>query len=225
MGKCEQCIIKQFRTMNVLSADELSRISNSKTSKSFKKGDVIFSEGEALNGVYCIRNGACKLSKLSANGRDQIVKLVLRGDMLGQRSVVCGENANLSAIALDDIDLCFIPKQEIEKNLSENHNFSLELLKLLALDLKTADNVIVDMAQKSVKQRLAETLIYIHDNFGIDEDGYLSVMLSREDYTSVVGTALESAIRTLSQFKKDGFISTSGKHIKIENLSGLGKVQ
>jgi len=80
---------------------------------------------------------------------------------------------------------------------------------------KDADDFIVNMSQKSVKQRLAETLIYIHDNFGTNPDGTLSVLLSREDFANIVGTAIESAIRVISQFKKEGLISTTGKYIKI----------
>ncbi len=210
--------------MKTLTDVELSRISDIKTSKSFKKGDVIFKEGEALNGVYCIRNGACKLSKLSANGKDQIVKLVTTGNMLGQRSVVCGESANLSAVALDDIELCFIPKSEIVKNLQKNTNFSFEMLKIMALDLKESDDIIVNMAQKPVRQRLAETLLHLHDDFGVNENGMLNVILSREDFAGIVGTATESAIRILSQFKKEGLISTIGKQIKIENIQALKSI-
>jgi CRP-like cAMP-binding protein len=81
------------------------------------------------------------------------------------------------------------------------------------------------MAQKSVKQRLAESLLYIHDNFGNDNDGFLSVILSREDYANIVGTATESAIRILSQLKKEKLISTSGKQIKIEDLEGLKRIE
>ena len=99
------------------------------------------------------------------------------------------------------------------------------MLRDMAHDLKEADDVIVDMAQKSVKQRLAETLIYIHIHFGNNEDGYLNVILSREDYANIVGTATESAIRILSQLKKEGLISTSGKQIKIEDLKGLERIE
>jgi len=81
------------------------------------------------------------------------------------------------------------------------------------------------MAQKSVKQRLAEALLYIHNSFGVNKDGILNVVLSREDYASVVGTATESAIRVLSQFKKEGLISTTGKQIKIEDIEGLKRVE
>lgn len=225
MGKCEQCIIKQFNSLKSLTKDELVRISNCKISKTIKKGEVIFSEGEAINGVYCVKEGICKLSKLSANGKDQIVKIVVKGDLLGQRSLVTDEVSNLQAVALSDMEVCFIPKSEIIMDLQRNPKFSFDVLKDMARDLREADNIIVNMAQKSVKQRLAETLIYIHDNFGVNPDGTLSILLSREDFANIVGTAVESAIRVLSQLKKEGLISTHGKYIKISNLEGLKRVE
>ena len=110
MSKCDQCIIKQFNSLKALTKDELIRISLCKTSRLIKKGEVIFEEGEALNGVFCVRDGICKLTKLSANGKDQIVKLVVKGELLGQRSLISDESSNLKATALNDMELCFIPK-------------------------------------------------------------------------------------------------------------------
>ena len=225
MSKCEQCIIRQFNSLKALTKEELVRISGCKTSRLVKKGDVIFEEGDLLNGVFCIKDGICKLTKLSANGKDQIVKLVVKGDLLGQRSLVSEERTNLRATALNDMEICFIPKSEIIKDLQKNNNFTMDVLKHMADDLKESDDVIVNMAQKSVRQRLAEALISIHENFGTNADGTLSVLLSREDFANIVGTATESAIRVLSQFKKGGLISTSGKYIKIDDLEGLKRIE
>ena len=218
MSKCEQCIIRQFNSLKALTKDELLRISACKTSRIIKKGEVIFEEGESLNGVFCIKDGICKLTKLSANGKDQVVKLVEKGQILGQRSLVSDERTNLRATALNDMELCFIPKAEIINDLQKNNNFTLDILKDMANDLKEADDIIVNMAQKSVRHRLAEALININENFGTNPDGTLSVLLSREDFASIVGTATESAIRVLSQFKKEGLISTIGKSIKIDDI-------
>jgi len=225
MSKCESCIVKQFNSLKNLSKEELLRISACKTSKIVKKGEVIFEEGEMLNGVYCVKDGICKLSKLSANGKDQIIKLVVKGELLGQRSLISEESSNLQATALNDMELCFIPKSEIIDDLRKNVSFSFDVLKNMSQDLKEADDIIVNMAQKSVRQRLAEALISINSSFGTNPDGTLSVLLSREDYASIVGTATESAIRVLSQFKKEGLISTIGKQIKIEDLEGLMRIQ
>ena len=225
MSKCEQCIIRQFNSLKALTRDELMRISDCKTVQIIKKGEVIFEEGEFLNGVYCVKDGICKLSKLSANGKDQIVKLVVKGDLLGQRSLISHETTNLSATALNDMEVCFIPKSEIINDLQKNTNFSMDVLKDMAGDLKEADNLIVNMAQKSVKQRLAETLLYLHETFGVDKADFLNVVLSREDYASIVGTATESAIRVLSQFKKEGLIATTGKQIKLTDIPGLKRIE
>jgi len=225
MSKCEQCIIRQFNSLKALTREELVRISNCKTSRIIKKGEVIFEEGDTVNGVFCVKDGVCKLSKLSANGKDQIVKLVVKGDLLGQRSLVGEESANLSAVALNDMEVCFIPKSEIMNDLNSNPKFTLDMLQQMAHDLRDSDNIIVDMAQKSVKNRMADILLYIHEHFGVDDSGFLSITLSREDYANIVGTATESAIRILSQFKKEGLISTKGKQIKLHDISALKQIE
>ena len=145
--------------------------------------------------------------------------------MLGQRSLITDESSNLQAVALNDMEVCFIPKSEIIADLQNNPKFSFDVLKDMAHDLKEADDIIVNMAQKSVRQRLAETLIYINDSFGTNPDGTLSVLLSREDFANIVGTATESVIRVLSQFKKEGLITTIGKQIKLKDLDGLKRVE
>ncbi|MGA9237832.1 Crp/Fnr family transcriptional regulator, partial [Robiginitalea sp.] len=186
-----------------------------KISRKIKKGETIFEEGEKLNGVYCVRGGVSKLAKLSPNGKDQIVKLASKGEVLGQRSVVAEENSNLSATAVSDMEMCFIPKEAIVSTLHKNPDFTYEVLRHMAHDLREADDVIVNMSQKTVKERIAEALLYMMNNFGEDQEGYLALVLSREDIANVVGTATESCIRILSEFKKQGLIKTSGKRMAI----------
>ncbi len=216
-SRCENCIIRQFNSLRAMSKEELKKVSDTKTTKKVKKGEPIFQEGEKLNGVFCIRDGVSKLSKLSANGKDQIVKLATKGEVLGQRSVIAEECTNLSAIAVSDMEVCFIPKESINTTLQKNPNFTLEVLRHMAHDLKEADDVIVNMSQKTVKQRIAEAFLYLKNNFGEDDDGFLALTLSREDISNVVGTATESAIRIISEFKKKGLIHTSGKKVGIKN--------
>ena len=224
MGKCEQCIVRQLNSLKSLNKEELVRISACKTSKVVKKGEVIFDEGDHLNGVFCISDGICKVSKMSSNGRDQIIHLVQKGDILGERSLVSDEVANLKATAINDMEVCFIPREEIIKDLEKNPEFSMNVLKDLASSLKSADNVIVDMAQKTVKQRLAEMLINLEDKFGHDVENVLNIHLSREDIANIIGTATESAIRLLSEFKKEGVIKLKGKNISLVDISKLKKI-
>ncbi len=223
-SRCEKCIIRQFNSLRALSKEELKRVSDSKTTKFIKKGETIFDEGEKLNGVFCVRNGVSKLSKLSCNGKDQIVKLATKGEILGQRSVIVDETTNLSAVAVSDMEVCFIPKDGILDSIQKNPNFTSEMLRHMAHELKEADDVIVNMSQKPVKQRLVEVILYLYNTFGVDNEEYLSVILSREDIANVVGTATESAIRLISQLKKENLISTKGKRIKIESMDGMNHI-
>jgi CRP-like cAMP-binding protein len=214
-SRCEQCIIRQFNALRAMSKEELKKVSDSKITRKIKKGESIFEEGEKLNGVFCVRNGVSKLSKLSANGKDQIVKLATKGEVMGQRSIIAEEHSNLSAVAVNDMEVCYIPKESIVHTLKSNPDFTVEVLRHMAHDLREADDVIVNMSQKTVKQRVAEAFLYLKNNFGEDKDGFLLLTLSREDIANVVGTATESCIRIISEFRKKGFLKTSGKRIGI----------
>ncbi len=223
-SRCENCIIRQFNSLRAMSKEELKKVSDSKVTKSIKKGEPLFEEGEKLNGVFCVRDGVSKLSKLSANGKDQIVKLASKGEVIGQRSVIAEESTNLSAVAVNDMEVCFIPKESITHTLQKNPNFTLEVLRHMAHDLKEADDVIVNISQKTVKQRIAEAFLYLKNNFGEDKEGFLALTLSREDISNVVGTATESAIRIISEFKKKGYIHASGKKIGIKDERKLKEI-
>jgi CRP-like cAMP-binding protein len=224
MSKCEHCIVREFSSLKALNKEELLKIAGCKSSYMIKKGEAIFTEGENVNGIYCIKDGVCKLTKLSANGNDQIVKLITKGELLGQRSMISEEPVNLSAIAVEDMEVCFIPKAEIMGLFNQNNQFSMNVIKTICGDLKEADEHLVNMAQKTVKQRLAETLVYLLDTFGTNPDNSLNIKLSREEIAGMVGTATESCIRLLSEFNKSGVIELSGKKIIIPNRSKLAQL-
>jgi CRP-like cAMP-binding protein len=215
MNKCEQCIVREFSSLKALGKDELIKLAECKTSHIVKKGDIIFEEGENVNGIYCVKEGICKLTKLSPNGKDHIVKLVKKGELLGQRSMISDEPVNLSAIAMEDMQVCFIPKAEVMGFFNENNKFSMNVMQTICGDLKDADDHMVSLAQKNVKERLAETLLYLEDTFGKNKDGSVYIQLSREELAGIIGTATESCIRLLSEFKKLGLISLESKKITI----------
>jgi CRP-like cAMP-binding protein len=224
MSKCDQCIIREFSSLKALNKEELVKLSECKTSHTIKKGDVIFEEGDTINGIYCIKDGICKLSKLSANGKDHIIKLIKKGELLGQRSLISDQPVNLSAVALEDMEVCFIPRTEVMGFFEKNNQFSMNVMKTICGDLKEADDHAVTMAQKTVKGRLAETLLYLVDTFGKNDDDSLKVQLSREELASMIGTATESCIRLLSDFNKLGLIELAGKKIILKDIGQLKKI-
>lgn len=222
--RCENCLVRQLNALKSLNKDQLKRISDSKISKSIKKGDAIFEEGEKLNGVFCVRNGVSKLSKMSDNGKDTIIKIATRGEILGQRSVITEEKTNLSAVAVNDMEVCYIPKVHLLDGITDNPKFVKAILLQMAKNLNSADNVTVNIAQKTVKQRLAEVILHLDKNFGVDAEGFIVMILTREEIANILGTAKETFIRTLTNFKKQGWILTDGKRIKIKDYKALSRL-
>ena len=164
------------------------------------KGSVIFKENEHIKGVFYLIEGVCKTSKLSPTGKNHIIRLTKKGELLGLRSVMSQNTTNLMATALTDVQYYIIPKEYIV----------MELAKIVSDELRKSDNQIVDMVHKRVKQRLAETLCLLENTFGTDVQGYIASPLVREEIANLVGTATESLIRTLSDFAKDGIVELKG---------------
>lgn len=222
--RCESCIVRQINALQAMNKQELKEVSNSKITKIIKKGDTLFKEGERLNGVFCVRSGVTKLSKLSTSGNDQIVKIAGKGQVIGKRAIIAEERITMEATALSDMEVCFIPKDKIIEPLKNNQRFSLEVLKELTADLKGADDIIVNLSQKSVQQRLAEILLYLKENYGEDDQGFLKLVLNREDLASLIGTTKETCIRNISALNKQKCIKVSGKDIKLLNEQELHKI-
>jgi len=224
MSNCRQCIIKRFNALKTLTNEELETFSDHKTTLLIKKGENLMTEGNTINGLYCIKDGKGKLTKLNTNGKEQIIKFIKGGDLLGHRSLLSEELVGLNAIALEDMHVCFIPKGDILDTIKDNNQFSLNLMKNISHQLNEANTLISQMAQKPVKDRLAETLLHLEEVFGVDNEDFIDVILTREEIANTIGTATESAIRLLSNLKKDGVIDLHGKRIKISNKSALKNI-
>jgi CRP-like cAMP-binding protein len=220
-NECEKCVIRDLNSLRSITPEEIVEIDKKKKTKHFKKGEAVFSEGNPLKGVFCLKNGKCKLSKLAPNGKEQIVRFIRKGEIVGHRSVISNSVAHLTVTALEDMDVCFIPKNEILEMFKNNADFSLEITKSICDDLDEANASIANMAQKNVRERLAESLLFFEKIFGVDAEGFISITLTREEIANAIGTATESTIRLLSEFKKDGYIVLKGKRIKLEDKTKL----
>lgn len=224
-SKCLHCDARHMSIFCDLQADELEELEYAKGCSTYKKGQIIFGEHSWPLGLYCINTGKIKLSQTGADGKDQIVRLAKDGDVLGYRALLSGDRYSNSAIALDDSSICFIPKDVFFKLIEKNASLSLRLMRMLGDNLKNAQQRITDMAQKPVRERLAETLLFLKETYGFEDDGVtLNVPVSREDLANMAGTATETTIRLLSDYKQEGIIELPGRKIKILDLSKLIKV-
>lgn len=221
---CQLCSSHQnstFSDLNDGAKDDLSRL---KTCVSFRKGQVIIHEGARPQGVYCIHRGKVKLYTMGTEGKEQIIRFITNGELIGYRSLLSDEAISASATALEDTFACYIPKSSFFKVIEENPKFSLDLLKMSCHELGEAGKMITSLAQKNVKERLAEILLILRTTFGEDEEGYLDISLTREEIANMVGTATESVIRLISELKKEGYISSKGKRIAVSDHLALRQI-
>ncbi len=202
----------------------MDRLNYEKSSLFYKRGEIIYHEGGRINGFYCIHNGIIKVYKTGIDGKEQIIRFAKRGEIIGYRSILSNELACTTAKIIEDSLLCYISSDILFSLVKNNGNFSMEIMKLTCKELGEANAYITDIAQKTVRERLAEVLIHLKDNFGLDGDQVLQISLTREELANIVGTATESVIRLLSEFKNDGLIELNGRKIKIINTRSLTKI-
>jgi len=213
---CQSCAQRFTSVFCKAKQEFISEINEQKICNVYKKGQTLFNEGSYPFGVYCINDGKVKLSHLGDDGKEQIIRLLRGGDVMGYRALLSGERYSASAIALEDTQVCFIPKELFISVLKNDTGLAFEMMKLLSDELHKAEVKLTHLAQKPIRERLAETLLFIKETYGFESDGItLSVRLSREEIANLVGTATESTIRLLSEFKKDGMVELDGKKIKI----------
>ncbi len=218
---CESCTIRTHPLFRHLGPEELQEISLSKITETYERASVIYEEGNRIKGFYCVQKGIVKIYKTGIDGKEQIIRFAKPGDVIGYRSVVSNEPACTTTEVLEESVLCHIPADILIKLLQSNGKFAMELMKLTCKELGEANSYITDIAQKTVKERLAEILILLDEEFGVDSMGVLKISLTREELSNIVGTATESIIRLLSEFKNRAYLELNGRKIKILDKPGL----
>jgi CRP-like cAMP-binding protein len=221
---CDSCSLETGSIFKYLTPDEVDALNFEKDFRHYKRGDILYQEGNRISGFFCIHRGIIKVFKTGFDGKEQIIRFAKKGDIIAYRSVLSNELACTSAKVIEDCQVCFIPSEILISFIKTNPSYAIELLKLACHELGEANSFITDIAQKTVRERLAEVLLFLVNDFGLDNDSYLNISLTREELANIVGTATESVIRLLSEFKSDKLVELNGRKIKILNTKGLEKI-
>ncbi|MBK7127922.1 MAG: Crp/Fnr family transcriptional regulator [Crocinitomicaceae bacterium] len=221
MPSCEDCPNKGGM-FSCLSREDKAQLGEDKGNNFYKKGQVIFYEGNHPHGLYCIYKGKVKISKLGDEGKEQIVRISGNADTLGYRSLLCNEPYKATATALEDSYVCYLSKKKFFELLESNNTLCLNTIQLLARELRQSEQQLVDITQKTVRERVAEVLLQLKSKFGVKQDGKtLDIRLTRREIGDMAGVTTETTIRTLSELNKEGFIAISGKDIQLLSLDKL----
>lgn len=222
---CEDCSSRGHSLFNNLCAIHLSHLTKSKHTIHYKKGQTLFFEGTRPIGIYCINSGHVKITKNSSSGKEQIMYLANPGEIVGYRSLLCEELYAASGTVLDDAIICFIPKEDFLDILHNDSQLYKTLMKAVCKQMGILEEKLAKISMLSVRERLAAALLMLKETYSIEGEisTTINIALSREDLANLIGTATETLIRLLSEFKTDGYIELTGKKIKVLDPKGLAK--
>lgn len=221
---CQNCPHLNKSLLGTCQLNELAMISVGKVHQSYQKGQLIFEQGSRITGLHCIHQGKVKVSKVSTNGKEQIIRLAKEGDVLGYRSLMIGNVYTTAAVALTDCVICQVPRVDFLSIVEQNSKVSDSLTRLLAKSLGEAEDRILHTAYKSVRERVAEALLLLYEVFRPTTDTFFSIPVSRDDLAALASTAKETTSRLLSEFRDEGLVSTQGSRIIILNLDKLRRI-
>lgn len=205
-----------------LTLNDRKELSENKGSNVFKSGHTIFYEGNQPHGIYCIHKGKVKLSKLGADGKEQIIRLAGKGEVLGYRSLLSNSSYDATATAIEDCEVCHISRGSFMKKMGENGRLAFNMIQLLSDNLKESEDKLISITQKTVRERIAQAILLLKTKFGFEEDGAtLAVVLTRREIGEIANVTTETSIRTLSELKKEGVLELNQKKIKIADMKQL----
>jgi len=223
--QCSECDKKTNSFFCSLSSEELRDLSINKTYGEYAKGQIIFNEGKRPQALYCIYEGQVKLYKLGEGGKEQIIRLAGKGDIIGYRSLISHEKYSCTASTLKTAQICQVSINSFDSVIKRSSALNYKLLKLLSKDIKTTENKIVKISQKTVQERIAEVLFIMHQTFGTHEDGKtLQANLTRKEIGDMAGVTTETTVRKLSDFNRDGIIVIDSRKIIVPDPSQLLRI-
>jgi CRP/FNR family transcriptional regulator len=190
-----------------------------------RKGQLLFSEGDPVNGIYFVNAGKVKVHKHWGEGKELIVRFAREGDIVGHRGVGSEMVYPVSATALETVNVCFIDLAFFQATLKVNHDFLHALMMFYASELQESEKNMRNLVHMPVKGRIAHALLALVNKFGANEEGYINMTLSRQDLASYTGTTYETAFRIMSDLIQDNIIAVSGKSIAVKDPAKLALLE
>lgn len=207
---CQHCMI-EWRPL----------IGLNKETRIIRKGKAVFKEGDSVEGIYFIYRGWVKIHKEWTHPKELVVRFAGPGDIIGHRGLGDKKQYPVSATALEDSTVCFVPEEFLETCLRSNPTLTYRLMQFYAVELQKAERRMRDLVHMETKGRIAGALMEMNNRFGTNLEGFISMPVSRQDIAAYAGTTYETLFKLFIELKKDKIIATSGKFIKIRNETKL----
>jgi CRP-like cAMP-binding protein len=204
--------------------EDLKKITRENETRNFKKKDNVYREGSYPRGIYFLNKGKVKTYRANEQGKEFITGLYKEGDFFGYHALLDEGKYNDTATTLDETEICLIPKEDFYSLIYKNSEVSKKFIKMISDNLQEKEEQLVKLAYNSVRKRVAEALATLYNRYKTGSESTFSISISREDLANLAGTATETTIRTLSDFKDEGLVDIKGSAITVvnyEKLSGM----
>ena len=211
----KHCDLKSCSFCRLCLKEWLPAIDANRKNFEVKKGEVIFKEGDPVEGIYFVYSGTVKVHKKWGDDKELIVRFAKKGDIAGHRGLGKEMFYPVSGTALEPSTVCFIELDFFLSSLKINSEFLFQLMMFFAEELKVSERNMRNLAHMQVKGRVAIALLALKDKFGVTENGFINITLSRQDLASYAGTTYETVFRIINEFIEDNIVSVTGKDISI----------
>lgn len=217
---------KSESVLKDLPANDFELLTANKTEQEYSKGEIIFREAAYPAGIFYIIDGKVKKYKVDKDGKEHIIYVANKGELIGYHAILSEDRYPDSASALEKSKIAFIPKEDFLLTLQQSPVLSKRLLKTLSHEFAVLANSLSVFAQKSVRERLALQLIVLREKYkqNFQPGMPVEINISRDDLASLVGTVRERAVRILTEFKEAGIIETKGRKIIVHDVKQLIKI-
>lgn len=205
--------------------EELKRLSDNRKIKSFKKKEIIYNESGYPNSIFFLASGKVKTYRINDDGKEFITGLFDAGDFFGYLALLEESPYSDSATALEDSEVVIIPKEDFQALLFHNREVAAKFIKMLSSDIQEREERLIKLAYNSVRKRVAESLLMLEEHYKKEQDSNFTMAISRDDLANIVGTASETVIRTLSDFKEEKLIEIKGSKITITDREKLVRMK
>lgn len=189
----------------------------------FKKGAVLFQEGDPVHGIYFVYSGTVKVHKQWGDEKELIVRFATAGDIMGHRGIGSEQYYPITATALDAVTVCFLPLEFLKTSLRVNHQLLYDLMLFYAAELQLSEKQMRNLAHMPVKGRVANALLMLQEKFGTTPAGHIGLSLSRQDLAAYAGTTYETVFRLLTELSGEGIIQHAGRDIRILDAARLAE--
>ena len=218
------CDLKSCFMCRLCLKDWLPAIAAHKQNISIKKGQFVFREGESVKGIYFIYSGNVKVHKKWDSEKDLIIRFAKAGEILGHTGLGDDSNYLVSATALEPVVVCYIDMEFFESTMQVNNNLTYKLMRFMANELQESEKRVRNLVHMPVKGRIAQALINLKNQFGINEDGAIGIELTRQDLSSYAGASYETLFKVMNEFTDDKLVEVTGKSIRIIDEIQLRKL-